>query len=181
MDGSVRIPDTSRGNDNEDIQQCTTTNCVLDADDSYKLECIKCNREVHYKCTHLPLYQLSLFLTTGYRRFVCENCVEVPQYLKENPTIVAHTLYGCNQTLDDFTTTLNKKEDENKRQKEKIHVLITKQEQMLEDFQNQEKEFRESRNMLERLQWEITKYERSIKSYEESESEASTCHSKPTK
>ena len=42
-----------------------------------------CQRLVHYKCTHLPLYQLQLFLTTGYRKFVCINCVNIPKYLEE--------------------------------------------------------------------------------------------------
>ena len=47
----------------------------IDDGDQYKVECKDCQRLVHYKCTHLPLYQLQLFLTTGYRKFVCINCV----------------------------------------------------------------------------------------------------------
>ena len=34
-------------------------------------------------CTRLPIYQLSLFLQAGYRRFICPQCVAVPDYVKD--------------------------------------------------------------------------------------------------
>ena len=60
---------------------CTQMSCCLDDEDQYKLECVECKRLVHYMCTDLPLYQLQLLLTKNYRKFVCVNCVEVPDYL----------------------------------------------------------------------------------------------------
>ena len=59
---------------------CTPTNCKY-YNDKYKLGCAECKRLVHYGCTSLPTYQLQLFLTKGYRKFICCKCVEIPLYL----------------------------------------------------------------------------------------------------
>ena len=71
-------------NDAESTQasalQCTPTNCKYD-NDKYKLECAECIRLAHYGCTSLPTYQLQLFLTKCYRKFICFKCVEIPSYL----------------------------------------------------------------------------------------------------
>ena len=61
---------------------CKQSFCIEDGD-QYKVECKDCQRLVHYKRTQLPLYQLQLFLTTGYRKFVCINCVDIPKYLED--------------------------------------------------------------------------------------------------
>ena len=61
---------------------CTAELCFAD-DDKYKLECSKCNRYVHYDCTQLPLFQIQLFLTTGYRKFICANCIVISEYLSK--------------------------------------------------------------------------------------------------
>ena len=61
---------------------CTPGGCIPD-EDQYKLECSECKRQVHYRCTKLPAYQIHLFLVKGYRKFVCTNCIEVPKYLAE--------------------------------------------------------------------------------------------------
>ena len=61
---------------------CTKSSCTQD-EDIHKLECAECKRLVHYKCTQLPVYQVQLFLTKGYRKFICVNCIDVPKYLME--------------------------------------------------------------------------------------------------
>ena len=38
-------------------------------------------RLVHYRCTSLSTYQLQLFLTKGYRKFMCSKYAEIPSYL----------------------------------------------------------------------------------------------------
>ena len=65
---------TSRG--------CTLQECVITQQDGNTIECINCGREVHIKCTRLPLYQLSLFLGKNYRKYKCESCVVVPDNIK---------------------------------------------------------------------------------------------------
>lgn len=61
---------------------CSETSCV-NGDDDRKIKCTKCKRLVHFACTNLPIYQLRLFFTKGYRGFICVNCVEVPEEFME--------------------------------------------------------------------------------------------------
>ena len=73
MDGDPGTADVET-NDAESTQasvpQCTPTNSKYDSN-KYKLECTKWKRLVHYGCTSVPTYQLQLFLTKGYREFMC--------------------------------------------------------------------------------------------------------------
>ena len=61
------------------VSQSKPTNCEYD-NDKYKLECAECKRLVQYGCTSLPTYQLQLFLTKVYRKFICCKCVGIPTY-----------------------------------------------------------------------------------------------------
>ena len=65
--------------------QCTKAKCV-DDDDEYKLACKLCKRSVHYQCTGLPLYQIDYFVreSNNYRKFICENCTQIQQWLVED-------------------------------------------------------------------------------------------------
>ena len=62
------------------MSQCTSSNCKHD-NGKYKLECAKCKKLVYCRCTSLPTYQLQLFLTKSYRKFICWKCAEIPSYL----------------------------------------------------------------------------------------------------
>ena len=71
--------------DNPDGESaCCTQLCESD-EDKYKLECKKCNRLVHYRCTRLPLYQIEHFMKSGYSRFICANCTTIQKYLLDIP------------------------------------------------------------------------------------------------
>ena len=59
----------------------TKTHTHTHDDSKYKLEWAKCKRLVHYGCTSLPTYQLQLFLTKGYQKFICCKCIEIHSYL----------------------------------------------------------------------------------------------------
>ena len=49
------------------------------------LQCTKCKSLTHYGCTQLPTYQVSLFMLSGYRRYVCVKCVgSIHQDILEN-------------------------------------------------------------------------------------------------
>ena len=54
-----------------------------DDGDEHKLECKQCKKLFHYSCAGVPMFQLSHFLTTGYRKFICKQCTDVPEYLKK--------------------------------------------------------------------------------------------------
>ena len=62
---------------------CNKTQCITDLD-TQKLQCSKCKRKVHYKCTLLPPYQIHRYATFGmnYSTFMCVNCVEIPDSSK---------------------------------------------------------------------------------------------------
>ena len=59
---------------------CNAGKCI-DDDDKYKFECNKCKKLFHYRCTSLPTYQITHFLTTNYRRYICVNCTKIPDYV----------------------------------------------------------------------------------------------------
>ena len=63
--------------------------CIQD-EDEYKLECHQCKKLFHYRCTGLPAYQLTYFLTVGYRRFVCQRCTVIPDYFTELGLYIEH-------------------------------------------------------------------------------------------
>lgn len=50
-------------------------------DDDNMLLCTKCKSKYHYRCTALPAYQIAMFLTSRYRKFECEKCVDVSDTL----------------------------------------------------------------------------------------------------
>ena len=80
MDRDIHL--TGIQSDINKMTVCTSSTCITD-EDRYKVECGECKRFVHYRCTQLPLYQIQLFLTKGYRIFVCVNCVDIPKYLSD--------------------------------------------------------------------------------------------------
>ena len=65
-----------------DERKCTINACQIDSG-NHNLQCMKCKRKVHYKCTLLPLYQLQQFLSFGnsYRKYTCVNCIKVRKTL----------------------------------------------------------------------------------------------------
>ena len=48
------------------------SSCCMMYDDEFKLQCLACNKLVHSGCTQLPVFQISHFLTKGYRRYICK-------------------------------------------------------------------------------------------------------------
>ena len=60
---------------------CGASSCsTLNIDDGL-LTCGKCKTKWHYSCTGLHPYQIALFLSSDYRKFVCERCTNVPEEL----------------------------------------------------------------------------------------------------
>ena len=59
---------------------CTLSKCTDDQDTDV-LKCYKCLRQVHYRCTSLPAYQIQVFIKKRTNKFECQNCVEVDSKL----------------------------------------------------------------------------------------------------
>ena len=124
---------------------CTPNSCEKD-EDEHVLECVDCHRCVHYRCTKLPLYQLQLFLTTGYRRYKCINCVEVPTYLLEIVTEPP----SVNQTIKELSSKLKESAVDRKIQTQayeeselSLKAVISKQQ---EELKEQEDKFHQVGN-----------------------------------
>ena len=68
-------------------KMCSKDKCI-DDNDNRSLQCHICKRKVHYECTLLPPYQLQLhrysMLGKSFSTYVCANCVEVPESLKNS-------------------------------------------------------------------------------------------------
>ena len=151
---------------------CTPSGCTND-EDLYKLECAECKRLVHYICTQLPVFQIHLFLTKGYRKFVCANCVDVPQYLldivpkdEDEAPIPSHT-----KTMAELTAALKHNAQESDKHKISNIALTNIQNQLREELSKQVELSKNGREELTRLQTEITEYENSLNLSKENEAQ----------
>ena len=70
------VPPDEGKEEEEVFPSCTHTSCIIPGN-RLMLECKKCKGRTHYACTYLPSYQLALFLQTGYRKWLCPNCVGI--------------------------------------------------------------------------------------------------------
>ena len=82
--------------------ECSLSSCRDDSDDK-KFECEKCDRLVHYRCTQLPLYQIQRFLTKGFRKYICANCITIQPSLDNTfpspPESVTQTRHDPNNMI----------------------------------------------------------------------------------
>ena len=167
MDGDIHIEsETSAENTG-----CTPLACVQD-DDKYKLECVECKLLVHYRCTQLPLYQIQLFLTKGYRKYICLNCVKVPTYLLDTLSelhIVETTSSSHKKTMAELTTALKQSAEENETCKLNNLALTNKHNNVCAMLAEQANSSKRKEEELNQLQLEIEEHETSMKSFEDEE------------
>ena len=172
MDGDIYIEsETSPENTG-----CTPLACVQD-DDKYKLECAECKLLVHYRCTQLPLYQIQLFLTKGYRKYICLNCVEVPTYLLDTLSelhIVETTSSSHKKTMAELTTALKQSAEENETCKLNNLALTNKRNNVCAMLAEQANSSKRKEEELNQLQLEIEEHETSMKSFEDKEAKLRT-------
>ena len=72
---------------------CSTSKCVGSFTKKEVMQCSKCNRSVHFRCSQLPPYQIQFFIANRRRNmtsFCCINCTDVSKDVtdlcKENKT-----------------------------------------------------------------------------------------------
>ena len=74
----------SDGKTNDPSKRCTSKGCT-NVSNNFMLTCLKCKEPQHFSCSGLPDYQITLFMTKGYRNFVCKLCVGmIPQEISNN-------------------------------------------------------------------------------------------------
>ena len=90
---------SDRSRTDPETSKCSDTVCIND-DNPHRLLCAKCEKLFHYSCTKLPLYQLTYFLTKGYRTYKCVNCTVIPDYIKglEPPNAASYKESVASQT-----------------------------------------------------------------------------------
>ena len=172
MDGDIH----SESETSAENTGCTSLACVQD-DDKYKLECAKCKLLVHYRCTQLPLYQIQLFLTKGYRKYICLNCVEVPTYLLDTLSelhIVETTSSSHKKTMAELTTALKQSAEENETCKLNNLALTNKHNNVCAMLAEQANSSKRKEEALNQLQLEIEEHETSMKSFEDKEAKLRT-------
>ena len=126
----------------QDKEKCTSdVNCSVKAcyedDDEHKFECIRCKKLFHYGCTKMPTYQIAHFLTPNYRRYICINCTQIPEYVTEvmknkddlhstasqEKNRLTEELDAKTTEIDRVNDTMIKHQNENKQQKERIQSM----------------------------------------------------------
>ena len=66
--------------------ECSIPKCIFinESSKNIALQCRKCHRYVHYRCSRLPAYQIQLCLSFKERSYQCPNCIKVsPEIFKE--------------------------------------------------------------------------------------------------
>ena len=147
---------------------CSQHTCAED-EDQYKLECKEYRRWIHYRCTKLPLYQIERFLTKGYSRFICINCVVVSEYLKDivpNPPLPepSHA-----KMMTALTNALKLAIEENENHKVQNLALANKQTLVRADLDYQIDATRQFKEEVTKFKSKIEQYENSLKTHEEVE------------
>ena len=59
---------------------CKNDKCYAENDDDM-LTCSQCNSRFHYRCTDLPPYQVTQFISKGYQKYQCASCIIIPDNL----------------------------------------------------------------------------------------------------
>lgn len=102
---------------------CEASGCITNGSKDV-LKCDSCEKLVHYFCTDLPCYQISMFLSRAYSKFRCINCVKIPRAISK----LSKTQQTANQTAkqSDYNKWMEKCATLEKEIEEKgkhIHVL----------------------------------------------------------
>ena len=108
------------------FHECSPQRCVFNKEISkdVALQCRKCHRFVHYRCSQLPAYQIQLCLSFKERRFQCPNCIKVSQHVlqelevsRRGSTRVKDSNNNLNNTnnnhIDKNNDNINTKNDNN--------------------------------------------------------------------
>ena len=97
---------------------CSAIDCETEKS-KFMLECSKCKKLTHYRCTQLPPYQIALFMRKGYRLYACSLCVgEIDEDIVRNCTVNEDE--NVNKVLPQENTILV---EENRQLKLKINEL----------------------------------------------------------
>ena len=122
-DVTVRNSDIDISIEQENI--CTES-LFIENNDMNKLQCGQCKRKVHYKCTRLPAYQLQRYLVASlgqyYSKFLCSNCVVVPDSIQKELAAADNIV-----SLENELTIQREKIDLYEQELKELRKLVTSQ------------------------------------------------------
>ena len=137
---------------------CINPNCDKIAD-SRMIACKKCDKFTHYSCTQLPPYQIAMYMTKGYRRYICESC-----FIDDNGEV--HSDYFSTDEKDETFTQETQTgsawkaweyiRDENKEYEQTVNDLNLKMKQtdgeLISSKNELKRQYDECRNQKERIE-----------------------------
>ena len=184
MDTEADVPETDNELDNSVNESttlvCTASNCNKEADE-FMIECNRCKYAIHFACTRLPAYQLSMFMTKGYKRYICESCYgQVDQYYTDNCCDDVEGMAREKQLLTEIerlTTKAQSLEEENSRTENRLKaqgkILVSLRAQVSASPKKANDTLITENKMLvakiAEMQEEIAAYSQSFRDYETNE------------
>jgi len=102
------------------FHECSPQRCFFKDESSrdVALQCRKCHRAVHYKCSRLPSYQIQLCLSFKERRYQCPNCIKVSQQVLEELELSRKDTIEINDSPKKKVNTINNNIDDNNNKNE---------------------------------------------------------------
>ena len=138
--------------------------CGMERND-FMLMCGKCKQFIHYECTKLPGYQITLFLQKSYRNYQCAKCIgKIPDEVAEKCNKYEEKIQDLNdiiQLKSDETTRLS--DERCKQRNENIHLKY-KLGQLDEHVKTELEQAKEKDSEIESLKKRLAKAEKSAKS-----------------
>ena len=142
------------------FHKCSPQRCFF-KDESSKdvtLQCRKCHRAVHYKCSRLPSYQIQLCLSFKERRYQCPNCIKVSQQVLEELKVSRRDTIEINDNPKKKVNTINNNIDNNNTKNEnKLNNKNT------DNNNNNSKKLSNELNINETIEERLTKLESTVK------------------
>ena len=111
-------------NKNKNCSKCS------ERDNKYMIQCSDCQKRIHYYCTKLPPYMLTIFKEKKQRKFTCEDCVSVDPNIKDH-------VDSFSELVSNTTKTMPNEESQNTNAKEEIEHSQTEWMKLtIDDLQN---------------------------------------------
>ena len=135
LDTKAVVPDAENAEDNSvnlsTTLVCRASGCDKEADE-FMIECNRCKHAIHFACTRLPAYQLQMFMTKGYKRYICETCYgQVDDYYTphcyDNANPRADELQAENASLREAAADVGKSTVDKQRELDLTYADLEKQ------------------------------------------------------
>ena len=153
---------------------CTKGCCVLDANETKKIDCGVCLKSFHYHCTGLPVFQIHHFLhTKNYRKFICESCTKIAEHLKAvipvpPPPNPSKQVLDLEKIIKEKQMEIDTLMKTNRIVQAEYKELFSSNNETQKSYEKEKNKHAALQNKTKELKTGITKYEEKIASLESS-------------